>query len=554
MKKQTQKRVGLLIAIMGACLFFLSGKAHAATINVTAGASDVSVNGNCSIHEAVESARTNTAVDGCASGAGADVINLPDGVYDLSPSSVNLNLGHDTISIIGESRDGTIIDGTGGYGIDYGGGSGAISITLSTLTIRNTSGLSSSSNTEASLTITNTLWHNNETSGNFGIVDVDGDNNAETLEITDSILRDNTGFLVQASSYQGFVTANLSNLEIYNNVHASGNSDNLFKVRVTDSIDASDINYHDNGGGIELYANDLLVHDINFYENTGASFNLTPDPATPAMVTAYNIAIVNNEGIGALTVVSDAGGYVVDMYNITIAGNATNYPGLFMMSDETDPLSGTISNITIANNTRTLDFGTPMPAGFGIFSNSGIQPTVVVSNMLLANNIDDVTPRNCVVGGLVYSWVSGGHNLSTDGTCAAINNQPTDLQSAQAALGTIVQEGGTWVVPLLEGSSAIDAGLTIGSIPVDQRGTARPQGGAYDIGAYEYDGISSNNGQPGTSGGGNSNVADSSAGKPESLAQTGSNTIFITLGGLLIWTLALTAAKKNLFHVIYRLK
>lgn len=38
---------------------------------------------------------------------------------------------------------------------------------------------------------------------------------------------------------------------------------------------------------------------------------------------------------------------------------------------------------------------------------------------------------------------------------------------------------------LLPDSPAIDAGTTVGSVPSDQQGAARPQGSAYDIGAYE---------------------------------------------------------------------
>jgi len=39
---------------------------------------------------------------------------------------------------------------------------------------------------------------------------------------------------------------------------------------------------------------------------------------------------------------------------------------------------------------------------------------------------------------------------------------------------------------LQSGSPAIDAGLTLSQVPYDFDGTARPQGSAYDIGAYEY--------------------------------------------------------------------
>jgi len=39
---------------------------------------------------------------------------------------------------------------------------------------------------------------------------------------------------------------------------------------------------------------------------------------------------------------------------------------------------------------------------------------------------------------------------------------------------------------LTASSPAIDKAVTLASITTDQRGTSRPQGAAYDIGAHEY--------------------------------------------------------------------
>lgn len=483
-----------LILVAGFTLsgFFLCGAtASAATINVTAGADDVTVNGNCSIHEAVEAARTDAGVDNCSAGSGADTINLPDGVYDLSPASVNLDFGHESLTINGASRDGAIIDGTGGYGMQYGGGSGAISITLSNLTVRNSAGIKSSNETEADLTITNTVWHNNVTSGSNGIIHVNGDLSS-TLEISDTIMRDNVGFLILATSSNGFNDGVFTNLDIYNNAHASGNSDSLIRIRANNSIQANNIEYYDNEGGPDFYAQDIVTHDINYYGQTGGAFSLTPDPQFgAATVTAYNIALFDNTGIGALVISSDAGGYEVDLSNITIEGNTLSYPGLFMMSDETTPLAGTIANMTIANNNRTGNFGMTIPAGMGIMSLSGITPTVVVSNVLYANNLDEGTPQNCVPATPPFdSWVSGGGNLSDDATCAGINGEPSDINNVAANIDDLVQDGSTWVVPLLENSPAVDAGVTVAGLTEDQRGVARPQNASFDIGAFEYDGES----------------------------------------------------------------
>ena len=49
--------------------------AHAAELNVTPGAVDAVTNGNCSIREAITAANTDSVVDACQAGSGADTIN-----------------------------------------------------------------------------------------------------------------------------------------------------------------------------------------------------------------------------------------------------------------------------------------------------------------------------------------------------------------------------------------------------------------------------------------------------------------------------------------------
>jgi hypothetical protein len=57
--------------------------AHADTINVTSGAVDTLDNSNCSIREAIAAANTDSPVDACRTGSGADRINAP-GSYVLT--------------------------------------------------------------------------------------------------------------------------------------------------------------------------------------------------------------------------------------------------------------------------------------------------------------------------------------------------------------------------------------------------------------------------------------------------------------------------------------
>jgi CSLREA domain-containing protein len=63
--------------------------ARAASIGVTTTADDTLVNGNCTLREAIIAANTDTAVDACPAGSGADTISLPAGTYTLAIAGTN---------------------------------------------------------------------------------------------------------------------------------------------------------------------------------------------------------------------------------------------------------------------------------------------------------------------------------------------------------------------------------------------------------------------------------------------------------------------------------
>src|SRR5207302_8412884 len=67
------------VAVLLAC-----SPAHAATITVNTTADELATDGNCSLREALQAANTDTAIDGCAKGSGADTVVVPAGSYDFS--------------------------------------------------------------------------------------------------------------------------------------------------------------------------------------------------------------------------------------------------------------------------------------------------------------------------------------------------------------------------------------------------------------------------------------------------------------------------------------
>ena len=151
----------------------------------------------------------------------------------------------------------------------------------------------------------------------------------------------------------------------------------------------------------------------------------------------------------------------VTLTNVTFTGNSV------ANLDSANPTSGkggaiwnagtmTLINVTIANNTAAI-------SGAGI---GGNPPTII--NTIVANN----SPDNCSV-----AITSGSNNLQFPGTtCGAT------ITTADPMLGPLT----TGVYPLLAGSPAIDTGTNTGCPATDEPGTARPQGAACDIGAFEF--------------------------------------------------------------------
>lgn len=84
---------------------------------------------------------------------------------------------------------------------------------------------------------------------------------------------------------------------------------------------------------------------------------------------------------------------------------------------------------------------------------------------------------------------SAGGNLTDDTSCSPYFTHPSDknnIGSLASTLGALSNNGGfVPTIPLLAGSPAIDAGVAVAGLTTDARGAVRPQGLAFDGGAYE---------------------------------------------------------------------
>jgi hypothetical protein len=185
-----------------------------------------------------------------------------------------------------------------------------------------------------------------------------------------------------------------------------------------------------------------------------------------------------NDGTGILTI-----------RRSTIVGNtATSSAGspVVLASGVLNACTGFISDSTIVGNVAgdadhsafggnlvTLGTVSSQPGGCGIFSTQ-------VRNTILADGQSGGAPQNCGYNTLIQSV---GHNLDTDGSCGF--SGPGDLSRVAAGLGALANNGGPTdtMLPASAASLVVDAGG--GCTATDQRGSARPQGGACDIGAAE---------------------------------------------------------------------
>jgi parallel beta-helix repeat protein len=129
---------------------------------------------------------------------------------------------------------------------------------------------------------------------------------------------------------------------------------------------------------------------------------------------------------------------------------------------------------------------------------TGIQVGDHASNTVVSNN---TVYRNAISSAIVSGgWINGIYVMG-DSTNAIIQNNTTygngvdaiaNLGSGTTLRNNLIGTNPMFVNPntgdfrLQTGSPAIDAGTTVASVTSDISGVPRPQGGAYDIGAYEY--------------------------------------------------------------------
>lgn len=455
----------LLLTISFTCLLAAPVQAVNFTVNSTADAVDVNpgdsvcrtVNGVCTLRAAIQEANALP---------GTDAIILPAGAYDL------------TIPGRGENAAATgDLDITGGLTITGAG-------TTSTSIRGRGNDRVFDVLYPAKVTISNV-----DISGGFAGTGDDksggGIQNAGTLTLTDV----NITFNEAQSGYGGGIInwregiLNMTRVNLRSNLaYVGGGLVNQGKAQLSKVTFVS--NKARFGGGIQNEQGATLTLDEGAFTNNvaggGSGGGLSMRGSVHLTRVTFSENGASNMGGG---IYQDGITARLTLTNVTIHGNYAQTAqggGIINVAGSME-----VTNVTITGNTAPIVYG--KGNGSGIWNHDKERP-VKIKNTIVASNLGG----DCAGKGIIFSL---GHNLDSDDTCDFVQIYPGEATSGDhrrtdPKLGPLQDNGGfSKTRAPLPGSPAIDAGDNVGCPPTDQRGVARPQGAACDIGAYEFQGV-----------------------------------------------------------------
>ena len=435
--------LGTLLSVVAMLLVFgTTDTAEAANIVVDTFADIVDDDGSCSLREAITSANTNTASGStsgeCAAGGSSDAISLGAGTYALALSGAgednnatgDLDISAD-LTVGGAGAGSTVIDGGALDRVLQITSGATVGISNVTITNGSTSANGAGIYNRGTLTLTNTtITGNASTNGNSGGIY----NYLATATLNSSTVSNNTSLYDGAGIFKVGGTLTLTGSTV------SGNTG-----RNSGGIKS------DNGGTLTLTNSTVSGNNAEYGAgiNNDATLTVTATTVSGNTASAAGGGIFTNFGTLTLT-------------NSILSGNSAVSSGGGIYNSQ--------ATITIVNSTFSSN------SGGGIRSDAS--GTVNMTNTIVANT---TSGSDCLGAG---TFNSNDYNLDSDSTCNLIATN--DLPGVDPLLGSLQNNGGsTFTHALQSGSPAIDAGDDGSAPATDQIGTARPQGSASDIGAFE---------------------------------------------------------------------
>jgi CSLREA domain-containing protein len=532
----------LVLALTALCAGPIS-VTRAATIVVNTPADELNNDGDCSLREAIQAANTDTAVDACTAGSGADTISLPSGFYTLTipgteeddNATGDLDIKGD-LTVVGQSGAGNTIIQAGTStinGIDrvldvhwsslYGVYINGVTIRYGrtpTATDRTGGGIRN----YAALTLNNSTVTYNAAPASLGRGGGIYNRSIGTLTLNGSTVSHNTSGWQGGGIYNAGVGADLTldNSVVSHNA-AQGSGGGIYNhsgtVRlddstVTDNDADSDHDLSGNGGGISNHGSTIVELTRSTVADNNATYGggISNHGESTLIISRSTVAdndcaysgggIYNNTPLAMLILHmstfegNDAGlGNGGGIYNgagdlsldkCTVSGNSSGDSGGGIYS------AGSLSLLytTIAKNKADFD-GDGAGDGGGIRVGGGIANA---RNTIIGDNSDRWPEAPDCSGSLT----SLGYNLIEDTDGCTVASTTGDLFGFAPNIGALGDNGGpTWTHALIGGSAAIEwipagaYGCQAG-VSVDQRGYRRAGGAGYggskcDIGAYEYD-------------------------------------------------------------------
>lgn len=518
--RQTMNQTPLAVTI-ASILAVSSAQAATIVVNTTADPGDAS---SCSLRSAVQAANTDSSVDGCDAGSGADEI-----IFDSNLAFSTITLADGEIEITGpltiagrvtDDPDGLIIDAAGASRIFNIQGSepNDFEVGLNSLTLTKGQTVGSYENggavraDQANLHLEHVVVRNSSTGGfnasGGGVYVGEG-----TIEVVDSLISGNS--TTGQSAFGGGLSvwggnATLINSTVSNNwttgvyAHGGGLHVQNGDAELTNSMVSgnSTMGSGSVGGGLSILGNAELTNSIVSDNSTMGNVSLGGGlfiqggiaELTNSLISGNSTSgeeangggIYQSSGVCKLTdstlsgnsttgVGANGGGIharsVVELSNSTVSGNATHNAkggGLSFFYKG----NVTLTHVTVADNM----------AGDGNdgIHQAGIGSTLKVNNSLIVQSGAGETA--CSQGATIHV-----NSLATDASCGV----PV-ATSAEIALAPLADNGGpTFTHALNANSVAINAAGNCGddfSITTDQRGQPRPGAGsdACDIGAFEF--------------------------------------------------------------------
>jgi hypothetical protein len=220
-------------------------------------------------------------------------------------------------------------------------------------------------------------------------------------------------------------------------------------------------NVNEGSSSYDLHIHDNIIHDTQ----CDGIVMTTVDPSM-GTVELYN-NIIYNAGTGPSN-----------------AENSGAWMCIYVLGGDPDGYGPGSGIVDVYNNTL-YDCGNWTNPPYGesegmlLFANQGN----AAKSMRLRNNIVYASIVSPYCADTVCSGIAGSNNIFY-GNGAPPSSSITDSIGANPQLVSLSLTNPNF--HLQSGSPAIDAGVTIASLTTDFDGIARPQGSAFDIGAYEY--------------------------------------------------------------------